>query len=288
MKRRSLLRCVTLCCVGVAIACTTTSGDPIDLPPLKLAITDVKGAPLLQTDYDEFRHAIAAALDTDVQFFPVENSAAATVGLQRGEIDLALAGPSEYVVINTRTNAVPVLAVTRPDYYSVIVVRADSGMTRLADLEGAAIALSDVGSTSGHLGPTALLIEAGLDPKTDVTLHLRGDEGSVAAMQSGEVDAWGGSATDYADMLQDTAGTFTVLIEGPPLPSDVLIASSSLDPALIEVIRQRLLSQQVAVATAIATHQTKYIGSTLTPASDADYDAIRDVYRTIGQGEFVQ
>lgn len=289
MKRRTVLTYLALCLASAAVACSRQVQPPVaELPTIQLAITDVSGLDGLEANYEEFRLALADALGTEVEFYPVENSAEATVALKQGEIDLVLAGPSEYVVISARTNAVPVIAVTRPNYRSVIAVPANSDITGVADLKGRAIALSDIGSTSGHVGPTYILIEGGLDPKTDVTTKMLGDDGSAAALKAGEVDAWGGAATDYMDLLDDDTGAFKVLIEGDLLPSDLLIASSSVDLATIKLIQERLLAHEQAVTTAIATHESKYVGSTLKSATDADYDPIRAVYQAIGQGEFVQ
>ncbi|MGK7890456.1 MAG: phosphate/phosphite/phosphonate ABC transporter substrate-binding protein [Leptolyngbyaceae cyanobacterium] len=296
MKRRQLFAYPMLLLVGMAIACSPAtppfpSGATAtveELPTIRLAVTDVSGLEELEQSYDEFRLAIAAALDTEVEFVPVENYTAATVALKRGEIDLALAGPSEYVIINSRTNAIPVIAVTRPDYHSLLVVPADSEISSILDLQGQTIAMSDIGSTSGHLGPTFLLMEAGLDPKVDLTVEMLGDDGSAEALKAGEVDAWGGAARDYQDMLQDDAGSFTVLTQGDPLPSDIILASSSLAPSLVDTIRSRLLEDEDELVSALALHETKYIGSTLKPALDEDYDSIRAVYEALGQGEFVQ
>ena len=289
MKRRTVLAYLALCLASATVACSRPAKPPVvELPTIQLAITDVSGLDNLEADYEEFRLALADALGTDVEFYPVENSAEATVALKQGKIDLALAGPSEYVVISARTNAVPVIAVTRPNYRSVIAVAASSNIASIADLKGKAIALSDIGSTSGHVGPTYILIEGGLDPKTDITTQMLGDDGSAAALKAGEVDAWGGAATDYTDLLDDGTGAFKLLVEGDLLPSDLLIASSSVDPATLELIQERLLAHEQGITTAIATHESKYVGSTLEPATDADYDPIRAVYQAIGQGEFVQ
>ncbi|HEY9761065.1 MAG TPA: phosphate/phosphite/phosphonate ABC transporter substrate-binding protein [Trichocoleus sp.] len=289
MKRRNFLWFSALFVSSTIFACSRPATPPaVEVPALRLAITDISGMKELEAEYEEFRAALAATLGTEITFFPVENSAAATVALKRGEIDLALAGPSEYVVIKSRTNAVPIVAITRPNYHSMIVVPADSPLSNIADLKGKTIAMSDIGSTSGHLGPTSLLLNAGLDPKTDVTVQMLGDEGSVEAIKTGKVDAWGGSAVDYADLLKDETGSFVALVEGPPLPSDVIIASSSLDPATVGLIRERLLAHETTIVTAIATHTSKYVGSTMQPALDKDYDPIRAVYQALGQGEFVQ
>lgn len=290
MKRRNFLWYSTLFLTGCAAASTASGRSPSTqaLPAtLRFAVTDVKGLADLQEDYESLRVALAEALQTEVEFFPVENYTAATIALKQGEVELALAGPSEYIVITSRTNAAPVVAITRLNYHSVIAVPTGSPVKTVADLKGKAIAMSDIGSTSGHLGPTKLLIEAGLDPKTEVEIRMLGD-GSIEAIKQGEVDAWGGSAIDYKDFLQDTANSFPIIIEGPPLPNDVFIASSSIGSASIDLIRERMLANQKQLVDAIALHQRKYEGSQLILTKDEDYDPIREVYQAVGQGDFVQ
>ncbi len=290
MKRRNFLWYSSLFLTGCATASTlpNQASSTQELPTtLRFAVTDVKGIEELEEDYGELRTALAEALQTDVEFFPVENYTAATIALKQGNLELALAGPSEYVIITSRTNAIPIVAVTRPNYYSVIAVPTGSPIKTGADLKGKVIAMADIGSTSGHLGPTKLLIDAGLAPQTDIEIRMLGDRGSIENLKQGKVDAWGGSAIDYKDFLQDANNSFPILMEGPPLPSDVFIASSSVDPGLIDVIRERLLANGELLVEAIAQKLSKYRGSEVLLAKDEDYDPVREVYRAIGQGDFV-
>lgn len=262
------------------------------IPPLpaviRFSVTDETGIEPLEAKFSELRQALATALETDVEFVAVENQNAAAVLIKSGEIDLALAGPSEYVVIRARSNAVPVVGITRPNYRSVLATKAGTPIATLSDLKGKTIALSDVGSTSGHLGPVAMLIAAGLDPQTDVKLEMLGDDGSITALQQGTVEAWGGSATDHEALSGGDTAAFPILEEGPLLPNDIFIASSSLRPAWVAVIQERMLAHEDALTEAIALHHSKYVGSTLTTVEDADYNPIRDAYRAMGQGEFIQ
>lgn len=289
MRRRQFLGFFGLFlagCTGARVSQTTAN------PPLpaviRFSVTDEIGLEPLEAKFSELRLALAAALETDVEFVAVEDQTAAAVLIQSGEIDLALAGPAEYVMIRTRTNAVPVVGITRPDYRSLLATKAGSSIASVTDLKGKTIALSDIGSTSGHLGPVAMIITAGLNPQTDVTLQMLGDEGSVAAMQQGTVDAWGGSATDYQDLIDGDPAAFPLIEQGPLLPNDMLMASSRLRPEWVTLIKERLLAHEDALIEAIALHHAKYIDSTLTTIEDADYDPIRDAYRAIGQGEFLQ
>jgi phosphonate transport system substrate-binding protein len=212
--------------------------------------------------------------------------------LQAGTVDLSVVGPSEYVLIRARTNAIPLIAITRPNYHAAIALPPGSPVQAIADLKGKTIAMLKVGSTSGHLGPTEMFMSAGLDPKTDYEVKMLGREGSLAALKNGEVDAWAGPIIDYEVFLQEegvSADEFRLLAKGPALPSDVLIVNSRTKAEELENWRDRLLGDQQAVISALASTpaNSKYQESTLISVEDQDYDMIRNVYRAIGEGNFL-
>ncbi|MGC9524281.1 MAG: phosphate/phosphite/phosphonate ABC transporter substrate-binding protein, partial [Limnospira sp.] len=236
------------------VSCTATTqtalfaplgGDGVD--SLKFAVTDVQGLDDLERDYEAFRAALEVALEREIEFYPVDSYTEAVSALQLGTIDIALTGPSEYVLIQARTNAIPVIAITRLNYHSAIAVPASSPVKTVADLKGKTIAMLKVGSTSGHLGPTEMLMEAGLDPKTDYKVKMLGREGSLKALKSGEVEAWGGPVIDYEQFLQEeglSEADFFLLKKGPQLPNDVFVVNSNTDPQLIELWRDRAIARQ--------------------------------------------
>jgi phosphonate transport system substrate-binding protein len=287
--RFSVLGALFLLGCASAPSANRTANDAIALPnPLRLTVTDELGAAALERDYGAFQAALATALDVAVELVPVDDQVSGALLIQEGNVDLALVGPSEYVVIQARTNARPVIGITRPDYRPVLAVRSDSPIRSVQDLRGKTLALSDVGSTSGHLGPVQMLVEAGLDPQTDLTLEMLGDDGSVEALTAGRVEAWGGSLTDYRAMVGDRPEAFRLLQEGEPLPSDVLVANSQMPEPVLVAMQTKILAQEMALTAAIAEQENKYRGSTLKKPQDSDYEGIRAAYRTIGQGAFIE
>lgn len=275
-----------------SISSNTTPSENTSLAPLKLAISDVQGLEDLKRDYEPFRMALEESLGRSVEFYPVDSYTEVASALQAGTVDLSVVGPSEYVLIRARTNAIPMIAITRPNYHAAIALPSGSPVQSIADLKGKTIAMLKVGSTSGHLGPTEMFMSAGLDPKTDYQVKMLGREGSLAALKNGEVDAWAGPIIDYEVFLQEegvSADEFRLLAKGPALPSDVLIVNSRTKPEEIENWRDRLLGDQQAVISALASTpgNSKYKDSTLIAIEDRDYDMIRNVYRAIGEGNFL-
>ncbi len=258
---------------------------------LRFAVSDVKGMEDLQKDYEALRVVLEQALVTQVEFFPVESYIAAASALQQDQVDLVFTGPSEYVVMRARTNAVPVAAIKRDRYYPVVAVLANRNIQSMNDLKGKTIAMWEVGSTSGYLGPTKLLIDAGLDPKTDVKIELIGKKG-LPALKDGKVDAWAGSIRRYEQFLESeqlTPNNLLLLTKGADLPADPFVVSSKLDARFVAEMRKQLFQNQDKLLEAIAPADgAKFTGAKLIEAQDADYDMIREVYRAIGQGAFLQ
>lgn len=296
MKRRHFL-CTSLLAVAGCTTATRTSKKQASTlktisqsEKLRFAVSDVKGLEDLQKDYGALRTLLEEILEKKIEFFPVESYIAAAAALQLNQVDLVFTGPSEYVVMRARTNAVPVVAIERQKYYSVIATQLSSGVQSVAELKDKMIAMWEIGSTSGHLGPTKLLIDAGLDPKTDLKIQLLGKQG-LPALQKGTVAAWGGSVSRYDKFLESkglSAKDFPILAKGPTLPSEPFVASSQLEPAFVEQMRQRLLQNQDRVLQAIAPADgNKFEGARMVQVNDTDYNMIRDVYKAIGQGNSV-
>ncbi|TVP65241.1 MAG: phosphate/phosphite/phosphonate ABC transporter substrate-binding protein [Nodularia sp. (in: Bacteria)] len=257
----------------------------------KFAVADVTGLEDLQRDYGDFRTTLEEVLGIPIEFFPVKNRTAAAAALQSGQVDIVLAGPSEYVVLNSRAKAIPIVAIQRHNYYPIILVRADSKIKSLAQLKGKTIAMRRIGSTSGHLAPTKMLMNAGLDPNTDVQIVMLGNQG-MQALKKGEVDAWTIASDRYKILLKSeglSEKEFSVIAKGTLLPSDLFVMNNQLAFSLIEDVRSRMLEHHDKLLESLLVTEVNqpYRGSKFMPANDADYNIIREVYKKIGQGNFL-
>lgn len=297
MKRR-LFFWYSLLLIGSCTAQTNHSKDTASnwasessREQLRFTVTDVQEFETLQQDYGALQTVLQEIIEKPIELVAFESYTAAAAALQLGQVELVLTGPAEYVVIRARTNAVPLIGITRPNYRSIICVSTNSKIKSLIQLKEKKIAMWKVGSTSGHLGVTKLLIDAGLDPKSDLKILMLGSKG-LPALQDGEVDAWGGSSARYAEFLQKKGLSERVLppiAKGPLLPNDLFVASSKLDASWTKEITERMVkNQEKLIQSLVSVEKGKYEDSKLVPANDSDYNTIREVYKTIGQGSFMQ
>src|SRR5699024_8270654 len=125
---------------------------------------------------------------------------AAAAALDNDEVDIVFTGPAEYIVIHERTDAEPIVALERPGYSSCVYTTVESGITSIGELVGKDVAMSDIGSTSGHLGPSQVFVENGIDPMEELTVHTVGNT-VHEALRRGDVEAVGIGCHDYDEFM---------------------------------------------------------------------------------------
>lgn len=186
------------------------------------------------------------------------------------------------------------MSITRSNYYSVFIVDANSDIKSLSQLKGKKIAMLKEGATAGHLYPTKMLMDAGLNLQSDYeNLFLGNNKNCLKALKKGDVDAWTTSFVSYEKTLQEAGLSkkdFPLIATGLNLPSDVFVASSQLAPAFIEQMQQRMIKHQDKLIQAIlaSPENEKFTGSKMLAAVDADYNIIREAYKAIGEGDFLK
>jgi phosphonate transport system substrate-binding protein len=288
MNGRRLSR---LCVFAAALAWAASAGAE----PIRMAVTDISGLEMLQAEFGPFRDALAKATGQEVSFYPVSSRTAAVEAMRAERVDFVLTGPAEYVIFRNLAKARPVVGFSRPDYYSVIVALADSGIHRLSELEGRKVAFGPVGSTSDHLAPAQLLADAGLDPQKDVVPTHIDRNVAWAALKRGDVAAVGLGHRKVEIILEREKdlprGAFRVIARGPDLPSDVLVAGAHVPDAQLELVKRVFVERSDDLVAAILAGQEnqKYQGMKFVAnVADGDYEYVRAMYRSIGRPQFAE
>jgi phosphonate transport system substrate-binding protein len=150
------------------------------------------------TRYDEFQKLLEAHLKMPVKLFPAADYAGVMQGIAAGQLEAAEFGASGFAGAWLDCKCIePVVVPQEADgstyYYSVMVVRADSGIKSLADMKGRSLAWADPNSTSGYLIPSATLKTKGIDLKDGgyftKTGFSGGHEQGVVAVLNRQYDA---------------------------------------------------------------------------------------------------
>lgn len=290
LKRLRL--CAGLCLI-VAAGAAAQAGESI-----RLAVTDLEGLEQVQREFGAFRDLLATETGLDVEFSPVPNRTAAVEAMRSERIDFALTGPAEYVVFRTRTKADPVIGFSRPDYFTDIIVLADSEIQSVTDLKGKKVAFGDVGSTSKHLAPMQLMKDEGLEPTRDLQAVHTSIKLGWEALKRGDVAAMATTNDKFLKLRASEKdlepGSFRVIARSRDLPNDVLLVRPGVKPEIVERLRQAFSEHSKELVSAILQGEDnqKYQGMKfLAGIKDSDYDYVRAMYVTIGYpklAEFVE
>jgi phosphonate transport system substrate-binding protein len=116
--------------------------------------------------YDKYHALLQDTFDIPVKLYPAADYAGVIQAFAAKQIEMAGMGASGYAAAYTETNGnvEPLVVAVEEDgsisYRSVMVVRADSGITSLADMKGHSLAWADPNSTSGYMTPSLAVISA--------------------------------------------------------------------------------------------------------------------------------
>jgi phosphonate transport system substrate-binding protein len=200
---------------------------------------------------EPLRAYLAQTLGVEVEVFTAGNYDGVIQAMAAGQIEFAFHGSSSYAAAYTASegNVAPLLTSQNADgstgYYSVIVVRCDSGITDLAGLQGKTLAFADPDSTSGYAVPYYNLVNVEqITPETYFgAIPFSGShEAGVQGVVAGTFDA----AATYQDSeingiyqnMEDKGmipeGEVCVIWESPEITSGPFTARADLPAGLIE------------------------------------------------------
>jgi phosphonate transport system substrate-binding protein len=237
-----------------------------------------------------------------VRAFAPGDYAGTMIGLADGTIDYGFLPAVLYLRAADESGAQALFRTVRPGpgkaptptYSGIIAVRADSGLTGLADLKGKNIAVADPSDAAGWVLPAAHLKKNGVDPAKDARVQYR-NSGADALVQllGKKADAAFAARHDleHADVLKadpEAATTLKVLATVDNAPLEVVAARKGLDSKVVDTFRAAFKSLgDPAKATYTKDGKTEPIlgqwGVTgLVEAKGADFAALREAAKAIG------
>ena len=277
--------------LGLGLAAASAFGAAAET--WKIAVTDVEGMERLQLEWGPFKEALEDVTGETFEFFAVNSRTAAAEALRGETVDFVVSGPAEYVVINTLTDAQPLVGLGRPDYFCAIIVRADAGYTKVEELKGERIAMSDIGSTSGHLCPTQLLADLGLGLGEFEPVHTSRNIGHEA-VKNGDLAAMGTNHNSWLRVRNGDEtvpnGFFKILARSGDLPNDMIMVGSHVPEEAAMAVQTAIIENKERIIAGILAHEEndKYSGMDLVIIEDSAYNPVRAMYRNAGFPQFDQ
>ena len=162
--------------------------------------------------------------------------------------------------------------------HGVVAVPADSPVRTLKDLDGRRVAFPSTDAFVGYAVPMVALRQAGVRVETVLAGN---QEGALAQLKAQRVEAGAVNSKFLAHYAKREGVQFREIFVSEGFPDLAVIAHSRLPAATVEKVRQALLGMKRDPAAAAILGRAGSPG--FEPATDRDYDGVRNVYRLIGQ-----
>ncbi len=159
------------------------------------------------------------------------------------KVEFAWLSPQGLITAEDTADARVLLKAVRsgqPYYWSVILVRKDSGLRELSDLKGKRFAFTHLGSTSGYVIPKSSLMGLGIQPEDffSEVVFAGGHRDVINMILTGRVDAGAtfadhprgvvGSWTDEAFHPRDEAAKLRPIYISEKIPGDTFTATHTM------------------------------------------------------------
>jgi len=154
-------------------ACSQKTSESVqgieEKPIFKIGAIPDQNATELNRNMEGMAKYLSEKTGLRVEYVPSVDYAALVMAFERDEMQLVWFGGLTGVQARNAAPGSEAIA-QRPrdaEFQSVFIVQKDLGITKSEDLKGKTITFGSESSTSGHLMPRYLLMEAGIDPIND-------------------------------------------------------------------------------------------------------------------------
>lgn len=279
---------ISLICLGVLflLPAAAQARDGSAARPLEVILIPADGGTEdgTKADFLPLFNALTRASGLHFRVRVGQSYGAAIEAVCSGLADIAWLGPVSYRQARDRGCA-ELLAVESTGgsatYYAGLFALKTSGITDASALKGKSVAFGPPQSASAFVFPAALLLQAGLDPLTDLSQVRIGDShtSGLMALDNGLVDAAAASFISFeraADAGVLSPARFRVIARSRPIPNPPLTVARQLPEATKATLRKtvsRLHELPGVRPEDIRGYGGKKVDRYDTSVTDADFDA---------------
>lgn len=294
LNMRNLAIFFAAAAVAALAGCSAPQKGPLgsESNPIQMAVVPSLETGHITASADTLAREIEKHTGYTIKVSVPVSYAAVIEAMGGGRVDVAWLAPLSYVLAHQNVGAEPLLIAERDEqtnYFGIVLVLKDSGITKIEQLKGKRFAFVDPLSTSGTVYPKSLLKERGIDPDHDLqTIFAGGHDKAIIALYNKQVDAcscYGGWKTDARDRVEGTIPDVkdkTVIIGKTALiPNDNVSVRKDLPAEMKEKLKRALLDISASEEGRKMLLDVADING-LQPTTDAVYDSVRTAVQGSG------
>lgn len=281
MKRRSFLAAAVA--AGLMVVGGPAFADKSNPDKIRVALLPDENASTIIQNAQPLKAHLEKVLKRKIEIIVTTDYSSMIEAMRFGRIEVAYFGPFSYVLAKSKATEIEPFAVGvergKPHYNSIIIANAEGPVKSIADIKGKPFAFGDQASTSSHLAPRTLLAKKGLIGDTDYkVVHLGKHDAVARAVAAGQVPAGALSESIYRVLVKDGKIDPAKLKEialSDPIPNYPMTMQGYLAPELKEEIRKAFLELNDTEILRLFRVEK------LAPATDKDYDVLREMGTTL-------
>lgn len=175
--------------------------------------------------------------------------------VREGKIDFFHDSVAPTMVMSKWSGSIPLLRqwkYNEAEYYSVILVKKDSGIDALSGLKGKVLAFDEPHSTSAHILPRMLLVEKKLklvrvvEPgqvESDAVGYIHSsDDNAPNLLVTGKVDAAATSHREFENLRPEIRNGIKILARSMSVPRQIISVRKDLDPKIVTALKELLVN----------------------------------------------
>lgn len=299
--KKFLLLFASVLLLTVLAACGSDSDDKngedagnknLDPDTLVMGFVPSQDSANIATTVEPLAEKLGEILGKKVQARTMTNYNALVEAMGTQKVHIGFIPAFGYVIANEDYGVEVILKSIRhgsSTYKAQYLVRADSGIETLADLEGKIWAYADPTSTSGFLFPASqLMSEFDIENQEDLTSKFFSDAIAVGGHDNAAIAVYNGDADvattfdDVRDNLEeeypDIKEKLVVLGYTDEIPNDTISVIKELDPELVDKIREAFLSFNDD-EDMIGIMNDVYTWDAIDTAEHSEYEVVAETYK---------
>ena len=233
--------------------------------------------------YATLIHLLSKELDREIVFILTNTYEEMQEGYLSNEIDMGIINAYSFINIMGTPNLVPIAArvkAHKKNYRSLFIVRKNSDIRSVKDLENKSFAFGDPYSTSSFLVPMHQLHEAGISPETYFSkiLVIPKQDSIIFSVLNRTVD--GGAVASFILNEQDAElkDKFRVIYRSSPFPLGPFVVNTSIGQEIIEKTKNFLLNLDKTEEGRFALSEADL--DPFAEVKKSDYDWLREIAET--------